>query len=88
MLTLDLHHWVLMGFERTYTVLPIGGVHLNTGLFEGVEVQLGPRIGEFYPVLKGLEPGEKVAAAGAFLIRASSPRWYQVAPWAMAERST
>ena len=36
MLTLDLHHWMLVGFQRTYTVLPIGGVHLNTGLFEGV----------------------------------------------------
>ena len=29
MLTLDLHHWVLVGFERTYLVLPIGGAHLN-----------------------------------------------------------
>ncbi len=42
------------------------------GLFEGVEVQLGPRIGEIYPVLKGLQAGEKVAAAGAFLIDAET----------------
>ncbi len=42
------------------------------GLFEGVEVQLGPRVGEYYPVLKGLEPGQKVAAAGAFLIDAET----------------
>ena len=34
MLTLDLHHWILMGFERTYSVLPIGGAHLNSALFE------------------------------------------------------
>jgi flagellar biosynthetic protein FliR len=36
MLTLDLHHWVLAGFERTYLVLPIGGAHLNGALFETV----------------------------------------------------
>jgi flagellar biosynthetic protein FliR len=36
MLTLDLHHWILMGFERTYLVLPIGGGHLNSALFETV----------------------------------------------------
>ena len=29
MLTLDLHHWILVGFARTYLVLPIGGPHLN-----------------------------------------------------------
>ncbi|MGA2798862.1 MAG: efflux RND transporter periplasmic adaptor subunit, partial [Thermoguttaceae bacterium] len=47
-------------------------VQREPGLFEGLEVQLGPRIGEFYPVLKGLKPGEKVAAAGAFLIDAET----------------
>jgi flagellar biosynthetic protein FliR len=36
MLTLDLHHWMLLGFERTYTVLPIGSAHLSTALFEMV----------------------------------------------------
>jgi len=36
MLTLDLHHWILIGFERTYTVLPIGGAHLNGALFDVV----------------------------------------------------
>lgn len=36
MVTLDLHHWILMGFERTYLVLPIGGAHLNGALFEAV----------------------------------------------------
>ena len=47
-------------------------VQREPGLFEGVEVRLGPRIGEFYPVLKGLQAGEKVAAAGAFLIDAET----------------
>ncbi len=41
MLTLDLHHWMLMGFERTYTVLPMGGAHLNSALFEMVVAQTG-----------------------------------------------
>jgi flagellar biosynthetic protein FliR len=39
MVTLDLHHWMLMGFERTYLVLPIGGAHLNGALFEAVVAQ-------------------------------------------------
>jgi flagellar biosynthesis protein FliR len=34
MFTLDLHHWVLAGFQQTYTVLPIGGAHLTGPLFE------------------------------------------------------
>ena len=34
MLTLNLHHWMLLGFEQTYTVLPMGGAHLNGALFE------------------------------------------------------
>lgn len=36
MLTLNLHHWVLIGFERTYAVLPIGGAHLSGALFEAI----------------------------------------------------
>ena len=36
MFTLDLHHWVLAGFQQTYSVLPIGGAHLNGSLFEVV----------------------------------------------------
>lgn len=34
MLTLNLHHWMLLAFERTYSVLPIGSAHLNVALFE------------------------------------------------------
>jgi flagellar biosynthesis protein FliR len=41
MLTLDLHHWILMGFERTYTVLPMGGAHLNSTLFETIVSKTG-----------------------------------------------
>jgi flagellar biosynthesis protein FliR len=36
MLTLNLHHWILLAFERSYTVLPAGGAHLNNALFETV----------------------------------------------------
>lgn len=36
MFTLDLHHWVLIGFQQTYSVLPIGGAALNGALFEVV----------------------------------------------------
>jgi membrane fusion protein, copper/silver efflux system len=37
-----------------------------------VEVLLGPRCGEFYPVVEDLEAGQKVAARGAFLFEAES----------------
>jgi len=37
-----------------------------------VEVQLGPRQGEYYPVLQGLNAGDKIAAAGGFLIDAET----------------
>lgn len=36
MLTLDLHHWMLAGFWRTYSVLPAGEVRLGAGLFEAM----------------------------------------------------
>ncbi len=55
-------------------------VEREPGVFEGVEVQLGPRVElrengrtvDYYPVLAGLQPGERVAAAGAFLIDAET----------------
>jgi flagellar biosynthetic protein FliR len=34
MLTLDLHHGLLLGFAKTFEVLPIGGGHLSPTLFE------------------------------------------------------
>jgi membrane fusion protein, copper/silver efflux system len=47
-------------------------VEREPGLFEGVEVALGPRQGGYYPVVKGLKAGDKLAAAGAFLIDAET----------------
>ncbi|GAC1475769.1 MAG: hypothetical protein NVSMB9_28830 [Isosphaeraceae bacterium] len=47
-------------------------VESEPGVFEGREVVLGPHSGDRYPVLEGLNPGDKVAAAGAFLIDAET----------------
>ena len=47
-------------------------VEREPGLFEGVEVELGPRHDDYYPVIKGLRAGDKVAAAGGFLIDAET----------------
>jgi len=49
----------------------------SPGVFEGVEVTLGPRMvdsqgAEFYPVLKGLQPGERVVTSGSFLVDAET----------------
>src|SRR5260221_7249310 len=32
-LTLDLHQWILLALQRSYQILPIGGVHLRPALF-------------------------------------------------------
>ena len=47
-------------------------VESGPGMFDGVEVVVGPRCGDFYPVLGGLEAGQRVATAGAFLIDAQA----------------
>jgi hypothetical protein len=47
-------------------------VERQPGIFEGVEVELGPRQSQYYPVLKGLQAGDQVAAAGGFLIDAET----------------
>ncbi len=31
-LSLDMHHWMLIGFQKTYTYLPVGGAHLSEAL--------------------------------------------------------
>jgi multidrug efflux pump subunit AcrA (membrane-fusion protein) len=41
-------------------------------VFDGVEVQLAPRSGGYYPVVRGLRAGDRVAAAGSFLIDAET----------------
>ncbi len=44
----------------------------SPGMFDAVEVRLGRRCGDFYPVLSGLEPGQAVVTAGAFLLDAET----------------
>ena len=36
LMSLDLHHWVLAGFQNTYAVLPIGAAHLGEALFNNI----------------------------------------------------
>jgi len=36
MMSLDMHHWLLTGFQYTYTLLPIGGACLREQLFTNV----------------------------------------------------
>ncbi|MFN3477369.1 MAG: efflux RND transporter periplasmic adaptor subunit, partial [Candidatus Methylomirabilales bacterium] len=43
-------------------------VEKGDGLYEAGEVTLGPEAGGYYPVVKGLKPGEKVVVHGNFLI--------------------
>jgi Cu(I)/Ag(I) efflux system membrane fusion protein len=45
---------------------------VSPGVYEGALVQLGPRSGFLYPVLRGLAPGERVVTAGSFLIDAET----------------
>lgn len=47
-------------------------IEREPGLYEGVEVKLGPKSGGYYAVVEGLLPGDRVAAAGAFLIDAET----------------
>jgi flagellar biosynthetic protein FliR len=35
-LTLDLHHWMLAGFQRTYSFLPVGGAHVSQALLTDI----------------------------------------------------
>jgi multidrug efflux pump subunit AcrA (membrane-fusion protein) len=41
-------------------------------VFDGIEVELGPRCGDFYPVIRGLHAGDRVATAGSFLLDAET----------------
>lgn len=47
-------------------------VDRGDGNFDGVEVTLGPRSGEYYQVVKGLAAGDRVVTAGAFLLDAEA----------------
>src|SRR5262249_30593551 len=42
------------------------------GMFDGVEVVLGPRCSDAFPVISGLEPGQRVVAQGSFLVDAET----------------
>jgi Cu(I)/Ag(I) efflux system membrane fusion protein len=42
------------------------------GVYDCLEVQLGPRSGDFYPVVGGLEAGHRVVTAGSFLLDADT----------------
>lgn len=49
----------------------------SPGVYEGINVELGPKMTgpddiTFYPVLKGLEPGELVVTSGSFLVDAET----------------
>src|SRR5262249_40436448 len=45
-------------------------VETGPGMFDAVEISVGPRCADFYPVLRGVSAGQSVAATGAFLIDA------------------
>jgi membrane fusion protein, copper/silver efflux system len=47
-------------------------VERMAGIFDGIEVALGRRCGDHYPVLRGLVPGDRVVSAGAFLLDAET----------------
>lgn len=47
-------------------------VERSPGIFDAVEVELGPRAGEYYAVIKGLAAGDRVVTAGAFLLDAET----------------
>ncbi len=47
-------------------------IETMAGMFDGVEVILGPRCGDRYPVVKGVEAGQNAAVAGAFLLDAET----------------
>jgi hypothetical protein len=47
-------------------------VETMPGMFDGVAIETGPKSGGYFPIVSGLEPGQRVAAAGAFLLDAET----------------
>lgn len=41
LLSLDLHHWMIAGFQKSYVLLPFGGAHLNEALLVDVVARSG-----------------------------------------------
>ena len=42
------------------------------GMFDAVVITVGPRCGDYYPVLRGVDAEQRVAATGAFLLDAET----------------
>ena len=42
------------------------------GMFDGIAVKVGPRVGDLLPIRDGLKAGQRVATSGAFLIDAET----------------
>ncbi len=42
------------------------------GMFDGIAVKVGPRVGDLLPIHEGLRAGQRVATSGAFLIDAET----------------
>jgi flagellar biosynthetic protein FliR len=40
-LSLDMHHWMLIGFEKTYTYLPIGAAHISQAVVTDMVARTG-----------------------------------------------
>ena len=34
--SLDLHHWMIAGMQRSYAIVPVGGAHLSAALFNDI----------------------------------------------------
>jgi Cu(I)/Ag(I) efflux system membrane fusion protein len=45
-------------------------VENGPGMFEAIEITVGPRCGDYYPALHGLDAEQRVAATGTFLLDA------------------
>jgi flagellar biosynthetic protein FliR len=41
MLSLDLHHWMIVGFQKSYALVPFGGAHLSEALLVDVVSRSG-----------------------------------------------
>lgn len=57
--------------ERTVVYVPAEDAE---GRFTERTVKLGPAVGEFFPVLDGLRPGESIVTEGSFFLRAEVTR--------------
>jgi Cu(I)/Ag(I) efflux system membrane fusion protein len=61
----------------TAAVIDTGNRHvvyraIADGVFDAIAVQLGPRSGDYYPVINGLSEGDRLVAQGAFLVDAET----------------